>query len=69
MELVNTNRLRVSVYRDVFSRGRPRCGAYKSLDHGGTRLERNVFVSAYGLTALMKWRPDGKYRPSAGPKL
>ena len=64
MTIINTNRLRLSVrtfrrdygewFRD-FTLGR-----YISADHGKLRRETNLYLTAFGIVAHLKWRPDGK---------
>lgn len=64
MELINTNRLRVSLR--LFRRGygeRLRdvsYGAYRSSDHDKPRAERNYYAHGLGMVVRLKWRPDGK---------
>lgn len=64
MELVSTNRLRVSLrrYRPEFSERLSdfSAGTYKSGDHGMPRPETNLYLHALGIVAHVKWRPDGK---------
>lgn len=69
MELVNTDRLRVSVrfYRPESAERLSdfHAGSYRSADHGMPRPERNLYLHAFGIVAQMKWRPDGK---GTGPR-
>lgn len=64
MDLINTNRLRVSLrtfrrgYGERF--GDFHRGMYRSSDHGKPRPERNYVMHAIGLVGHIKWRPDGK---------
>lgn len=65
MDIINTNRIRVSVRR--YRRGygeRVRdfsYGTYNSSDHGKPCMETNFFLHVWGIVANMKYRPDGKY--------
>lgn len=64
MDLVNTNRLRLSAR--TFRRGyaeRPhlfRVTSWKSSDHDKPRQETTVVLETLGLVLSAKWRPDGK---------
>lgn len=64
MDLINTNRLRVSVR--AFRNGYGErfldfaAGSYRSSDHCKPRLERNYYAHALGVIAHVKYRPDGK---------
>lgn len=64
MDIVNTNRLRVSVrpYRREYAERFTdvRFGAYNTADHGMPRRERNWYATLLGIVAHVKWRPDGK---------
>jgi hypothetical protein len=66
MDIINTNRLRVSVrlfrkaYGEYFSA--LSLGSYRSSDHSMPRLETTYFARALGIVADVKWRPDGKKR-------
>lgn len=71
MNIVNSNRLRVSIRFVRRGYGERFCdmsfGTYRSADHGKPRPERNFYAHAVGIVADMKWRPDGKRdTPSAG---
>jgi hypothetical protein len=68
MNLINSNRLRVTVRRDVLGH-RLSCGKYMSGDHAKPRLETNVILSGFGVTVHIKWRPDGKYGPTVRSRL
>jgi len=66
MDLINTNRLRVSVY-DAFPFAsyprrarRVRFSRYRSSDHGNPRLETNLLLEIFDWHLIAKWRPDGK---------
>lgn len=64
MDIINSNRLRVSVrtfrrgYGERFSDWQ--FGAYRSSDHGKPRQERNFSAHVLGMVTHVKWRPDGK---------
>lgn len=70
MELINTNRLRISIRffrRGYAERMTDLCwGRYYSGDHGKPRLETNYYFNGFGLVAHVKWRPDGKYAALGG---
>lgn len=65
MDVINTNRLRISIrrfrrkYGEYFSAFS--FGSYRSSDHGKPRFETNYFARFLGLVAELKWRPDGKF--------
>lgn len=63
MELVNTNRLRLSLERtDSVSY----LHSFKSHDHEGARRpETTISATLCGVCVRIKWRPDGKYGHSA----
>jgi hypothetical protein len=62
MEIVNTNRLRVSVInlRRHWKAPWFMHGHYFSSDHGKPRRESNWVVALFGWQLIVKWRPDGK---------
>jgi hypothetical protein len=64
MDIINTNRLRVSVrlFRPLYGERFTNFsfGSYRSSDHGKPRLERNYFGRVLGVIADVKYRPDGK---------
>lgn len=64
MDLINTNRLRLSVHRRVPERAEEfhlfRFTSWKSCDHGMPRLETTGTVETLGLVIRAKWRPDGR---------
>ncbi len=64
MDIVNTNRLRITVRtvrRNYGERIRDlQFGSWFSSDHGKPRRERTWYASALGVVAFLKWRPDGK---------
>ena len=63
MELVNTNRLRVSVGNQRKHWDAPwwLFQHYRSGDHGKARHEHNFTLGLFGRCIYVKWRPDGKY--------
>ncbi len=65
MDLVNTNRLRVTLMtpanvRVYWPGVRFAAGSYKSGDHGKPRLETNAYLRVFDWMLQLKWRPDGK---------
>jgi len=62
VEIVNTNRLRVSVInlRRHWDASWFLCGKYFSNDHGMRRRESNWYLALFGRQVSVKWRPDGK---------
>ncbi len=62
MELVNTNRLRISWVnlRQHWDAPAFLWQHYKSGDHGKLRLEHNFALHLFGRGFFVKWRPDGK---------
>ena len=64
MNIINTNRLRISVRTCRRGYGEHfldlSYGSYRSRDHGKPRRERNYFAHAIGIVAELKFRPDGK---------
>ena len=64
MDLVNTNRLRVSVRTARPAYGERAWdwthGSYRSSDHGKPRRETTWYAHIGGLVVNVKWRPDGK---------
>lgn len=64
MDIINSNRLRVSVrrFRDVYGErfSNFSYGSYRSSDHGKPRMETNYFAHVLGIVANVKYRPDGK---------
>jgi len=70
MDLINTNRLRLSARtyrRDWAEEPRLfRVTSWKSRDHDRPRHETTVVVETAGLVLSGKWRPDGKAPPSGG---
>ena len=62
MNLINTNRLRVSVMRtpQVFRLPNWGYGSYWSADHDKPRKEWNCYVLMAGFWASLKFRPDGR---------
>lgn len=64
MDLINTNRLRLSVSRRVPERGEEfhlfRFTSWKSRDHGMPRQETTATVESFGIVIRAKWRPDGR---------
>ncbi len=62
MDIVNTNRLRVSWMnlRDYWPAPAFICHHYRSGDHGKPRLEHNFALHLFGRGLQVKWRPDGK---------
>lgn len=64
MNLVNTNRLRVTLRRQNPGYGERFCyfhlNRYASRDHGKPRAESNVNAQVLGMVCAVKWRPDGK---------
>jgi hypothetical protein len=69
MELINTNRLRLSAR--TFRRGYAesfrwwRWTTYHSSDHDKPRLENNCVLETCGLVLSAKWRPDGRNAETA----
>jgi len=67
-DLINTNRLRVSLFDVKRVLGYPRRSRqiqlqrYHSRDHGQRRLETNIILSVCDWHLGIKWRPDGKRR-------
>lgn len=66
MDLINTNRLRLSIHRRVPERCEDfhwfRFTSWKSRDHGMPRPETTGTVETIGLVIRVKWRPDGRAR-------
>ena len=62
MELLNTNRLRISATNLRKHWDAPWFIAqhYLSGDHGKVRPERNFSLHIFGRGVFVKWRPDGK---------
>ena len=62
MDLINTNRLRVSLVNQRKYWNAPWWLAqhYRSGDHGKVRLEHNFTIGLFGRCIHLKWRPDGK---------
>lgn len=64
MDLINTNRLRVSLRTARSAFGESvfdwRMGSYRSSDHGKPRKETTWYAHVGGIVANVKWRPDGK---------
>lgn len=68
MDLINTNRLHITVRR--FGRkdkpAIPARGSFRSRDHGGQRPETTWYFVRPLWQVSVKWRPDGKYGYRAG---
>lgn len=62
MELLNTNRVRISLInlRRHWDAPWLLFGHYLSADHGKVRKEHTWSAALFGRQISLKWRPDGK---------
>lgn len=66
MDVINNNRLRVSLFdaKRVAGYTRRSCCVrfhkYRSRDHGIPRPETSYVIEAFDWQFMVKWRPDGK---------